>query len=196
MRVLPLFPTPIASFSDFITEKERLKLLKEISAREHQPHSALNGDGVSTHFSVNTTNGAPAWILSKDLKKRLQEAVYEYSDMFGCTRTQIDNVWTNIQNKGSILNEHRHAGAMIAGALYLNVDQTCKLSFQNPNPYIHSTPYSKNLHTSFYMSHFYWIPVKNCLLVLFPAWLEHGGNKEVNTMDNRVVLSFNAGPRW
>ena len=57
MRVLPLFPTPIASFSDFITEKERLKLLKEVSAREHQPHAALNGDGVSTHSSVNTTNG-------------------------------------------------------------------------------------------------------------------------------------------
>ena len=42
-----------------------------------------------------------------------------------------------------------------------------------------------------YNYEWYKIEVKNCQLVLFPSWLKHGKNDDINQMDDRMVVSFN-----
>ena len=49
MNIRPLFPTAIGSIHNFITEKERLKLFKDIKNTIHFPHGSIKGDGSSTH---------------------------------------------------------------------------------------------------------------------------------------------------
>ena len=38
----------------------------------------------------------------------------------------------------------------------------------------------------------YKFSVNNADLILFPSWLKHGHHGHVNTMDNRMVVSFNS----
>ena len=181
MNIISLFPTAIGNFVDFITESERLELLKNIKNTSHHPHDELIGNAFSTHRSQNS-------FVSKTIKDRIQSAVNEYAEFYGLGSVKIGNVWSNIQHSGSCLNEHTHPDSIISGALYINVDETCKLYFHNPNPYNGFTHYDKMNDFNY---QFVWINVKNYQLILFPSWLKHGKHNEVNMMDDRVVISFN-----
>ena len=185
MNILPLFPTAIGSIHNFITEKERLKLFKDIKNTIHLPHGAIRGDGSSTH-------GRPNHCIDKSIVKRIQDAAKEYSQEYGNEPIRLIDIWSNIQNFGSILTEHTHASSIVSGALYINVGDDDKLWIHNPNPYITFT--HKHIETPYNFDS-YWIPVKNCELVLFPSWLKHGKHDEVIKMDDRIVVSFNFGTK-
>ena len=43
---------------------------------------------------------------------------------------------------------------------------------------------------TYYNYDFYWIPVENCQLVLFPGWLKHGKYTDEIEMDERIVIGF------
>ena len=58
MNITPLFPTPIGKVYNFITEKERLRLLESIKKRKHVKHGAIIGDGSMT--------GGLAFLLDED----------------------------------------------------------------------------------------------------------------------------------
>ena len=186
MNVKPLFPTPVAYFYNFITEKERLKISESIRSNKtsHFPHLAIDGDGSSTHQG----GGGYPNIIDNNIKKRLQTAVDEYVKMYGLQSVYVNTIWSNIQNVGSRLIEHRHAGSIVSGALYINVGEECKLYFHNPNPYIYSSQYAERTD---YNYEFQWLKVENGQLVLFPSWLKHGKYSEIIKMDGRMVVSFN-----
>ena len=184
MNIVPLFPTPIAKFSNFITSEERVKLYLRIKKRKHHRFGAIVGDGFSTY---SETKKAPE-VVDNNIKKRIQNAVNEYNKEYGAKPCKISNMWSNIQNKGSTLNEHTHTSSIISGGLYIKVDETCKLTFHNPNPYIGVMEKWKE--DTYYNIDFYWIPVENCQLVLFPGWLKHGKYTDEIEMDERIVIGF------
>ena len=181
MNILPLFPTPIGSIHNFITEKERLKLFKDIKNTVHFPHGSIKGDGYSTHEK-------PDYCIDKNIVERIHDVANKYSEQYGNEPLRLEKVWSNIQNSGSILTEHCHPNSIVSGALYINVSDDDKLWFHNPNPYI--TFMHKHIETPYNFDS-YWIPVKNCELVLFPSWLKHGKYDEVIKIDDRIVVSFN-----
>ena len=180
--ILPLFPTGVGQVPNFISEDERLKIFESIKTIPHHPHLSIVGEGYSTHKKCPD-------FLDRDIKLRLNFAVNEYSGRYGFPPLKVSNIWSNIQNSGSRLNEHTHPDSIISGALYINVDESCKLYFHNPNPYIFFT--SKTKYTEYNYEH-YDMYVENCQLILFPSWLKHGKYSEVNQMDQRIVVSFNA----
>jgi len=184
MNIRPLFPTPIACISNFITSKERLQLIKSIKNINHSSHDAISGDGLSSHRK----DGQSSISLDRDIKKRIQTALDEYNTECGNKLSKLDNVWSNIQNSGSKLLEHSHPDCCISGALYINVGEESRIYFHNPNPYVYST---FRRESTPYNYEYNWIPVHNCELILFPSWLRHGGGEYINEMDERIVLSFN-----
>ena len=179
-EIIPLFPTPLFFISDFITEEERVKIYDSIKKVNHLPHTSISGNGTSSHK-------ANVDFLDREIKERIQSALDEYSDGYGCHNTKIDLIWSNIQMKGSLLREHTHANSLLSGALYINANDG--LFIHNPNPYVYYTP--KNKFTGFNCEYTRF-PVKNCQLLIFPSWLKHGKNDLINEMDDRVVVSFNA----
>ena len=188
MNILPLFPTPVAKVFNFITPKEQLKLLERIKKISHISHGAFSGKSASTHGGGTT----PSNFLSREIKSRLHDAANEFTEYYGSKYVEMQNVWSNIQHAGSRLREHTHPDSIISGVLYLNVDETCKLYFHNPNPYMSWVDKRK---ATFYNYGYHWIPVENCQLVLFPSWLKHGKYTEINEMDDRMVVSFNSKRR-
>ena len=185
MNIKPLFPTPIAVTPNFISSKERLQLMKSIKSIPHTPHDCIIGEGLSTH-------GQSSSFLDRNIKKRIQNEVDNYNDITGFAPSDVDNIWSNIQNAGSRLAEHTHPHACISGSLYINVGEEGKLYFHNPNPYI---VFSDRDRLTPYNFEFQWIDVKNCELVLFPSCLKHVKYTEINEMDDRIVVSFNCKRR-
>ena len=180
-EIVPLFSTPLFVINDFITEEERVKIYHSIKEIDHLPHSAIIGDGTSSHAYEVVD------FLGEEIKERIQSALDEYSSGYGCYKTEIDLIWSNIQMKGSSLKEHIHVNSLLSGALYINANDG--LVFHNPNPHVYTTPMDK--YTDF-NSEYTRFPVKNCQLLIFPSWLKHGKNDLINEMDDRVVVSFNA----
>ena len=144
----------------------------------------FDGDGSSTHQG----GGGYPKIVDKDIKNRIQKAVDEYVKMYGLQSVSVKMIWSNIQNVGSRLIEHRHPGSIVSGALYINVGDESKLYFHNPNPYIYYSQYAERTD---YNYEFQWLKVENGQLVLFPSWLKHGKYSEIIKMDGRMVVSFN-----
>jgi len=184
-EIVPLFSTPLFVINDFITEEERLKIYHSIKKVDSLPHTAMTGNATSSHYA----EGEVVDFLDEEIKERIQNALDEYSDGYGCHSTKIELIWFNIQMKGSALKEHIHVNSLLSGALYINANDG--LVFHNPNPYIYTT--QTNKYTSFNCEHTMF-PVKNCQLLIFPSWLKHGRSDIKTEMDDRVVVSFNASP--
>ena len=182
MNIFSLFPTPICSVDDFITEEERKDLYKNIKQIEHSPHGALEGNAKSTHGKDNI-------ILNEKILDKLQYSILNFATEYGLEGdVSIGKIWSSIQNKGSILKEHTHPDSVLSGVIYVNVNDDSKLYIHNPNPFIMFTQLKNNNNFNY---QYYWLKVTNCQLIMFPSWLKHGKNNEVNQMDDRVIISFN-----
>ena len=84
-------------------------MYKDIKNTTHSSHGAIKGDGVSTHFLSGTK-------IDGKIKDRIEEVTKEYTQTYGHRELKLGNIWSNIQNKGSILTEHSHAEIMVSGA--------------------------------------------------------------------------------
>jgi len=187
MDLLPLFPTAIASFSNFITEEERVELFENVKKINHYKHGFLEGKSFSSHWDRDRDGVPPqSNILNDIIRKRVQNSVDEYIKEYGILSCKITNIWSNIQHSGSILKEHSHPNSVISGALYINANDL--IWFHNPNPYVFYTASNSN---NYYHCEWYNIPVQSCQLILFPSWLKHGKNDAPCNMDDRMVISFN-----
>ena len=99
MNTRSLFPTPVSSFPNFITSKERLQIIKSIKNIPHHPHDAIGGDGLSSHYHFK--DGQFSSLLDISITNRIQNALDEYNIECGYKLSELINVWTNIQNSGS-----------------------------------------------------------------------------------------------
>ena len=188
MKIASLFPTSVGIINDIITEKERIDLIETIKSKNCIPHQVFRGNGLSSHRTKND-------FLSEDILNRIQNSIDEYVETYGCTQQKIENYWFNIQDENSVLTEHTHGDATISGVLYLNVDDSCKIFFHNPNPYAFIIDKDPDRFTEFTYE-YYWVSVKNCQLIIFPSWLKHGKNDVVNSMHNRIAISFNTNKKF
>tara|TARA_Y100001963_G_scaffold6595_1_gene8508 strand:+ start:53 stop:634 length:582 start_codon:yes stop_codon:yes gene_type:complete len=188
MDIIPLFPIALGKVTNFINEKERIQLIKSVKDTKHDKHGAILGDGVSTHDNLLSYEHKTP-IINRGILNRLQEQCNEYARKYGIKdNLELTNVWSNIQNSSSILDEHCHPQSILSGALYLNVDDSCAITFHNPNPYIYFTTFHERNNFSY---EWYRYVINNGDLVLFPSWLRHGNGTEVNMMNDRIVISFN-----
>jgi uncharacterized protein (TIGR02466 family) len=182
-KTISLFTVQIKICESFLNESEINSLLLNIKKNKHGNHTALEGKAVSSH-NINTN------ILNEEnIKNKLHNIINEYSNVLGVDEQTLDNSWTNIQSKNSILKKHSHGLSPISGAIYLKVDElSSNIYFYNPNPYIHNMSI-KSYNTNNY--HYVFFKPKIGDLFIFPGWLHHGSDYEKNNSEERIVLSFN-----
>ena len=102
----------------------------------------------------------------------------------------INDCWFNVQQKGSQLIKHTHPNATLSGALYINVDNNSSpIYFYNPVGFLDYT-YIKE-YTDYTFNWFKFNPNPGDLII-WPSWLSHGSNTNINETDDRIVISFNA----
>ena len=179
-----MFPTSVGVIDNFLTEEERIDLLEDIKHKRAIHNPAFLGNATSSLRLENT-------FLNTDIQNRIQDSIDQYSKKYGCPRQKMWHYWFNIQDSNSVLTEHTHPNATLSGVLYLNVDDTCRIFFHTPNPYTCFVEKDPVDGCTEYTYEYYWMRVRNCQLIVFPSWLKHGKNDDVNQMDNRIAISFN-----
>jgi uncharacterized protein (TIGR02466 family) len=190
-----LFPTLVTEIEGFLTPEQSADLLAYgLSLNKlTKPHTAIIGGGESFHtkeseFLPAVTDNVKSCC---DLEEKIKNEVYNYCQTTGyISVAKLQNSWFNIQDVGSELLEHAHPGAIVSGALYVNVDdRSSPLTVYNPNPMM-SFSYITDRTDSTYE----WFTFNPSVgsLILFPSWLKHGSNRVQNNTPNRMVISFNA----
>jgi uncharacterized protein (TIGR02466 family) len=187
-----LFPTLVVSYKNFINDKQKSDITDYLNHIDFIHHSSLNGNAIS---SFSTKQNILTIIEEnvdscKQIKNQLNDVISGYANELGFNYDCITNSWVNIQYKGSDLIEHTHPLSSISGALYLETDElSSALYFHNPNNYFEYSNIKEHTHYSYH-----WIKFQPEIgeLFLFPSWLKHGSNTEINNTERRIVLSFNA----
>lgn len=190
-----LFPTCVFSMKSFLTMDQSKDIesyiLNNVDDLKLKSHTAIEGKGMSSHnFGVNFLDDIKDNVSScKNIKHEIFKVMKEYENSTGLLINDISNSWFNIQENGSELLEHSHPLSIVSGSIYINVDQdSSSLHFSNPNPY---NNFQEISHYTEYTFRNYWFKPEIGQLLLFPSWLRHGSNREVNNTPNRIVVGFN-----
>jgi uncharacterized protein (TIGR02466 family) len=187
-----LFPTLVTKTSNVLNAQQRADIFAYVRGLHMTEHGALQGTAKSTHATnkIYLLNDIAEDIEScRGIREDITKLVEEYAGLSKFKVKALDNSWTNTQEEGSVLVQHTHPLSVVSGALYIHVDEeSSKLCFDNPNPYIKFTTASDNgefTHGSF------WFAPDAGDLILFPSWLSHGSGNTTNNTKERTVISFN-----
>ena len=197
MRTEFLFPTPIWIDEDChgVDSKEIADFAYIIEKEDPVGVKASNSGGWQSDSFRPTHLPNP---LAK-LYQRLMANAYESADSFGFQNytLQLSNLWMNINRKGNFNHVHTHAGCILSGVYYAKVPNCCcgELKFVRElkeqclkeswgcNENFDRHEYQHNLME-------WYIPPKENLMILFPAWLMHSVDPS-SSDDDRISLSFN-----
>ena len=92
-------------------------------------------------------------------------------------------------NKDSVVHSHKHHLSVLSGALYIKAGEEAGMfSISNPVYSNHMMYDYSHIHSE-YVRQTSSIPVTTGPLLIFPAWLVHGGVG--HNFTSRTVLSFN-----
>lgn len=186
-----MFPTLVQLVSGFLSKEQCDEIIAYARTLGDQTHGCIPENGISNHdISYSFLQGVSDNVLScKVINRQLTETLNAYGREVGYPNMAPSNSWINFQYKESQLTRHTHPDSIVSAALYLKMDDdSSKIFFYNPNPYIVFSDYRERTPYSF---EYQWLLPKTGDLVLFPSWLGHGSNGEKNQSDERVVISFN-----
>lgn len=115
--------------------------------------------------------------------------LYDNSDI----TMQFNLSWINIHKYGQGQEYHTHIGnknTQFSGVYYLNVsDKTGDIQFRHPYYTLLTTWASTDLHMDCYTT----IKPVNGKVIIFPCWLEHMVDKNLDDHMDRISISFNIG---
>jgi uncharacterized protein (TIGR02466 family) len=99
----------------------------------------------------------------------------------------ISSMWLNVHEQYGFNHVHIHPGAWYSGVYYLNcTNKTGNISFTDPRPGAENNFY----HTSIDCNTTYTIKPITGDLILFPSWLPHFVEPNLD-VENRVSVAFN-----
>lgn len=186
-QLYSLFATPISYTQNFLDFNECNVICDNLLKTQFFSHACISLGSSSHAKSIHDNIIMNA--LGDDLISKIQEKLDDYSKTCGLYDLKITNMWHNVQDKGSVLKEHRHPNSKVSGVLFLEVDEkSSKLYLQNPNTFVKFDDYTEENEYNFYHT---WFQPKIGDLILFPSWLEHGSNGDKNESNRRISLSFN-----
>tara|TARA_B110000977_G_C11001855_1_gene464156 strand:- start:504 stop:1097 length:594 start_codon:yes stop_codon:yes gene_type:complete len=187
-----LFPTGVMIIDNFIDEHECDEILTYIRGLDmHQQDDTVPVNAKSSFDGVtDIVKEVSKHTAVDDFYDRTTFALNEYANVIGQPELKLSNSWSHIQYEGSYVVDHTHPNSKVSGVLYLNTSkESNNLIFKNPNPYCKIDAPVNGTEFNFTINE---IPVGNGRLVMFPSWLEHGSNYNINKTQGRTMISFNS----
>ena len=104
----------------------------------------------------------------------------------------LSNMWMNSNLYKDTNRPHSHPGADISGAYYVKTPDECGgIVFENPMKDVFSYYFKYLENPNEYNSTFMCKPVAENTLYLFPGWLNHFVDPNLNKTEERISISFN-----
>jgi len=122
-----------------------------------------------------------------ELKKEIVKYANDFSKAIYETKVNFSNIWCNINYYKDYNLLHDHNDEMISGVYYTQTPKDCgNIFFFNPAWQINRYPKLNN-----YSAQSWWLPSKEGTLYLFPSWLLHNVEPNLNKKKKRISFSFN-----
>ena len=117
--------------------------------------------------------------------------VYNQSLGFSEKR-ELDCIWININGYRDYNIEHAHAGCKLSGVYYVDTPKDCgNILFYPPHLDVLESNWYNEEKNSLYNYSSFWMPAIANRLYIFPNWLRHGTEPNLNKEEDRMSLSFN-----
>jgi|TARA_R110000803_G_scaffold64018_1_gene124821 uncharacterized protein (TIGR02466 family) len=127
--------------------------------------------------------------------EEIDKNFYEYIKILSLdySKFQIGNMWCNMNGHKDYNLVHSHGDAVVSGVYYIKVPKDSgNIFFVNPALQQIEVNWKNCIkeYTNYNSSHFSIKSIEHYLL-LFPSWLSHGVQPNLNKKENRVSMSFN-----
>jgi len=183
-----LFPTPVYTVnrdSNLIPkeEKEIEKIIKEGMEKKA-------GNSTSTNTYIFDEN-------LKELKQFCEQQIKIYVEQIINPKEELDfyitQSWLNITKPGEFHHEHIHTNSIISGVFYISTVEDDKIIFADPNIGMKNQIKFefREFGSNIWNSTFWFFPVNNNQLILFPSWLIHRVDPNEKSTTDRISIAFN-----
>ena len=143
-----------------------------------QSNDLLKDNKILNHLISSIVDNSNEFAKHLDFKKKLS----------------MDNIWININSYKDFNKTHCHSDCLISGVYYVKTPKNCgNITFVNNN--------SDNIYNCWgihqfnnynnYNSPEWFIPSLENHLYLFPNWLNHYVQPNMNEKEDRISISFN-----
>jgi len=132
--------------------------------------------------------------IFSELNKQITEYFLQYIDQISLKNNfKISNMWANVNKYKDYNLIHGHSNAVVSGVYYLKVPKNSgNIFFVNPASQLIETSWDKCIERyTTQNSPFFKISPIEGELILFPSWLQHGVEPNLNKKQDRISLSFN-----
>jgi uncharacterized protein (TIGR02466 family) len=187
---IDIFKCLILSSKLNIDNKELIKNFNFLKLKNKGRILSNNGGWQSNNLDLKDKKLNP--LVEKIIEKSIQ---YMKLSLFKDNNFKLLNLWANINSYKDFNENHLHTDSLISGVYYLQTPKNCgNISFLNPCNYMEYSWNSKFFikHNEYNSSKYFFKPSKN-LLLLFPSWLFHKVEPNLNKKINRISISFNIG---
>jgi len=105
----------------------------------------------------------------------------------------LDNIWININGYKDYNIAHKHDNAHISGVYYVRTPKNCgNIIFNRPGIDEFTYDWNENHKAfNFWNSATRWQRAEESMLYLFPGWLNHYVEPNLNRKEKRISISFN-----
>ena len=186
MSIHDIFKVPVYS-TQLDLDIKKIQLL----CNEH--HQNNQGNFVSNVGGYQSYNLMYYPTDLRPLIDEIESHSNKFSEEFLSTKQVLSNIWININRYKDSNKSHFHAGADISGVYYVKTPDDCgKIAFEHPAIDVldyYSLEPSKEFNE--YNSKTWWKPVVENTLYLFPGWLKHYVQPNLNKTEERISISFN-----
>jgi len=159
--------------------------------RQSDNQEEKDKEGVTTFLSSNLRDH-PEWRECANFIADMSTHMLTESHNLANVKISVGNLWTTFYPQGGYIPQHVHGNCLMSGVYYVQAEEnTCDIVFTDP-AWISKTMLNlrgvlKEFPTEGVKFH---VPIKENLMLIFPAWLPHHTLQNKSTKD-RIIISFN-----
>jgi uncharacterized protein (TIGR02466 family) len=159
-----------------------------------------HGGWQSDHIDFDSIDDSEFNLLVHKIRQIANEKVS--SKMGIIPSLNINSMWINITRNGNYNSPHHHVGSILSGTFYVKTPKNCgSIEFENPisgliDSYLTHWHLSDGhgLKSSSWLSKKINIVCEENTLILFPSWIKHSVEQNLNKDEDRISIAFNLTP--
>ena len=192
-ETLNLFPQPVFKYkvSNFKEYNEKLsEYIYNLNSEDKEGVQRSNRGGWhSNSFKLKDTNSIQ-YKFAMETTKYVFDAIKTYGWVLEPDKVICSEMWAIINKKNNLNTIHTHPNNYLSAAYYVKAAKDCgKIKFLNPVE-MAKERYPKLENPTEFNQNGIEIQPREGDLLIFPAYLMHGVNRN-QTDEDRIVISFN-----
>ena len=185
-EIVDLFKTPV--YGDFLKLNNSeiasyfYKLKKKSKARNRSNLGGWQSEDLKRHLII------------ENLCEAIESHSNRYAQKIGLKPLQLSNLWFNINNYKDTNIIHNHPNAILSGVYYVKVPKNGgDICFLHPCYDVFAHDWNDDMITNLnkHTSARWIIKSVDSKLLIFPTWLNHYVQPNLNKKEERISVSFN-----